>query len=148
MADIGQTFRSMDISVSALAAQRKRLDVVAANIANAETTRTAEGGPYKRKDILQMAVGETGGFGEALDGAGLAKPLVAAVIEDQGAPRLVHQPGHPDADPSGMVAYPNINVVTTMTDLMSASRLYQANVTAIETARRMSSDAMNISMRT
>jgi len=139
---------AIEVLSAGLSVARTRINVLASNIANAETTRTAEGGPYKRKDILQMAVGETGGFGEALDGAGLAKPLVAAVIEDQGAPRLVHQPGHPDADPSGMVAYPNINVVTTMTDLMSASRLYQANVTAIETARRMSSDAMNISMRT
>jgi flagellar basal-body rod protein FlgC len=122
-----------------------RVNVLASNIANAETTRTPEGGPYKRRDVVQVGISESGGFGDALDRASMTKPMVAAVVEDQSEPRKVYQPGHPDADPSGYVSYPNINVVTTMTDLMSASRLYQANVTAIETVRRMVSDAQNIS---
>jgi flagellar basal-body rod protein FlgC len=74
----------------------------------------------------------------------LKKPAIAAITVDDTAPRQVYQPGHPDADPQGFVAYPNINVVTTMSDLMSASRLYQANVTAIETARQMQSEVGRI----
>jgi flagellar basal-body rod protein FlgC len=83
-------------------------------------------------------------FSNILDRASLAKPSAVAVTQDNSEPRKVFQPGHPDADKEGYVAYPNINVVTTMTDLMSASRLYQANVTALETARRMSMDAQQI----
>ena len=138
---------AIDVLSSRLSVARTRINVLASNIANAETTRTADGTPYKRKDVVQMAIGETGGFGDEMEKAGIAKPIVAAVVEDQSAPRLVHQPGHPDADANGMVAFPNINVVTTMTDLMSASRLYQAAVTALESARRMAGDALNISFR-
>ena len=77
----------------------------------------------------------------------LAKPQAAAVVEDNSAPRMVFQPGHPDANAEGYVAYPNVNVVTAMTDLMAASRAYQAGVTTIETTRRMSQDAQQISSR-
>jgi flagellar basal-body rod protein FlgC len=83
-----------------------------------------------------------------MDKASLASPSILGVVEDKSAPRKVFEPGHPDADKEGYVAYPNINVVTTMTDLMSASRLYQANVTALETARDISSEALRISQRT
>jgi flagellar basal-body rod protein FlgC len=121
-----------------------RVNVLASNIANAETTRTAEGGPYKRKDVVQVANEIKGGFSSLLDRMSLSKPALQSVVEDNSAPRQVYQPGHPDANADGYVAYPNINVVTTMTDLMSASRLYQANVTALETARQMAADALNI----
>jgi flagellar basal-body rod protein FlgC len=124
-----------------------RVNVLASNVANAETTRTPEGGPYKRKDVVQIAQSAPGSFSSVLDRMSLARPAIAGVIEDQSAPKKVFEPGHPDADKEGFVAYPNINVVSTMTDLMSASRLYQANITAIETARKMSSDAREILTR-
>lgn len=134
-----------EILASALSATRLRVNVLASNIANAETTRTPDGGPYRRKDIVQIAKSEPASFGSMLDKMTLAKPTVAAVVEDHSEPRKVFQPGHPDADKEGYVSYPNINVVTTMTDLMSASRLYQANVTALETLRAMEKEAASLS---
>lgn len=138
-------FNAIEVLSRALSAARLRVNTLSSNIANAETTRTPEGGPYKRKDIVQMAVSEPSAFGNELDRASLAAPTVAAVVEDQAAPRKVYQPGHPDADKEGYVAYPNINVVTTMTDLISATRLYQANVTAVETSRELATAAQTIS---
>jgi flagellar basal-body rod protein FlgC len=140
-------FNTLEVLSHGLSATRLRVNVLSSNLANAETTRTEDGGPYKRKDVVQMAHGAQGSFSTALDRMTLAQPSIAAVIEDQSEARQVYQPGHPDADPSGYVAYPNINMVSTMTDLMSASRLYQANVTAIETVRKMSQDAQQISTR-
>jgi flagellar basal-body rod protein FlgC len=136
----------MEVAASGLSAARMRVNVLASNIANAETTRTPEGGPYKRRDVVQMARTIPGQFTSALDKMSLMKPSVQAVIEDQSPPKLVFNPSHPDADEQGNVAYPNINVVTTMTDLISASRLYQANVTALQTAREMSQEASRISV--
>ncbi len=136
---------TIDILSSGLSATRLRVNVLAANIANAETTRTAEGGPYKRRDVVQVARPIESSFSSTLDKLSLSKPSVAAVVEDSSDPRKVYQPGHPDADKEGFVAYPNINVVTSMTDLMSASRLYQANVTALETVRQMERDAATLS---
>lgn len=140
-------FNTLEVLSHGLSATRLRVNVLSSNLANAETTRTEDGGPYKRKDVVQMARGAQGSFSSALDRMTLAQPSIAAVVEDQSEARKVFQPGHPDADPSGYVAYPNINMVSTMTDLMSASRLYQANVSAIETVRRMSQDAQQISTR-
>lgn len=140
-------FDAIEVLSSGLSAARMRVNVLASNIANAETTRTPEGGPYKRRDVVQTAKTMSGGFDSVLDRVSLARPSVEAVIEDQSAPRMVYQPGHPDADENGYVAYPNINVVSTMTDLMTASRLYQANANALETARKMAQDAANISIR-
>lgn len=137
----------VEIISSALSAVRTRLNVLASNIANAETTRTPEGGPYKRRDVVQMAQPVQGEFSSTLDRASLYKPSISAVVADQSDPRLVYEPGHPDANKEGYVAYPNINVVTTMTDLMSASRLYQANVAALESARRIEQEASRISLR-
>ena len=137
-------FDTMEIIAKGLSAARLRVNTVASNIANAETTRTPEGGPYKRRDVVQMARSEQTPFGSILDQASLAAPEVVAVVEDKSEPRKVFQPGHPDADTDGYVAYPNINVVNSMTDLMMASRLYQANVTALATARQMSQDAKDI----
>ena len=136
---------SMEVLANGLSAARLRVNVLASNLANAETTRTAEGGPYKRKDVVQTARTYQGSFQSALDQATLAKPEIAAVVEDQSEPRMVYQPGHPDADKEGYVAYPNINIVSTMTDMMSASRLYQANASALETVRQIERDARTIS---
>jgi flagellar basal-body rod protein FlgC len=140
-------FNTIEILSQGLSATRLRVNVLSSNLANAESTRTEDGGPYKRKDVVQMAHGVQGKFSTTLDRMTLAQPSIAQVVEDQSDPRKVYQPGHPDADPNGYVAFPNINVVSTMTDLMSASRLYQANVSAIETVRKMSQDAQQISAR-
>lgn len=140
-------FNTLEVLSSGLSATRLRVNVLASNLANAETTRTPEGGPYKKKDVVQIATGAQGAFSNTLDRLTLAQPRVAGVVEDQSAPRQVYQPGHPDANADGYVEYPNINVVSTMTDMMSASRLYQANVTAIESIRRMGQDAQSISVR-
>ena len=134
----------VEILSSALSVSRLRVNVLSSNIANAETTRTAEGGPYKRKDVVQIAKETPSDFSNTLDKISLVTPQVQAVIEDQADPRTVYQPGHPDADPDGYVKYPNINVVTTMTDLMSATRLYQANAVAVETVRQMEREGRNI----
>lgn len=134
----------LEVLSSALSVARLRVNVLSSNIANAETTRTAEGGPYKRKDIVQVAHAIEGDFANTLDRLTMATPQVQAVVEDQTEPRQVYQPGHPDANDEGYVAYPNINVVTTMTDMMSATRLYQANAAGIEMVRRMETDAMSI----
>lgn len=135
---------SMDVLSNALSVARLRINVLASNIANAETTRTAEGGPYKRKDVVQIAKPMESDFAGTLDRMTLAKPQVQAVIEDQSDPREMYQPGHPDADVNGIVKYPNINVVTTMTDLMSATRIYQANATAVDSVRQMEREARNL----
>ncbi|MBX7143844.1 MAG: flagellar basal body rod protein FlgC [Oligoflexia bacterium] len=140
-------FDVTEVIASALSATRLRVNVLASNIANAETTRTPEGGPYRRKDVVQSAIEMPHDFKNVLDRMSLAKPAVAGVVADQSEPKRVYQPGHPDADKEGFVAYPNINVVTAMTDLMSASRLYQANVTTLETTRRMAQDAAQISVK-
>lgn len=137
-------FNAYEVIASGLSAARLRVNVLSSNIANAETTHTPEGGPYKRRDVVQTANSIQGSFSSALDRMSLKKPEVLAVVEDQQEPRLVYQPGHPDADANGNVAYPNINVVTTMTDMMSASRLYQANATALETCRAMQAEAGRI----
>ena len=140
-------FNVLEVVAKGLSAARVRLNTLASNMANADTTRTAEGGPYRRKDVVQVATDVQSGFGAALDRASLASPKVLAVVEDQSEPRKVFQPGHPDADKEGFVSYPNINPVTTMTDLMAVSRLYSANVTVAETTRQMLSEAGRISQR-
>jgi flagellar basal-body rod protein FlgC len=138
---------ALEVLANGLSVARMRMNTISSNIANAETTRTAEGGPYRRKDIVQVAVDIVDSFRNALDEGTLKQPKVMGVVEDQAEPRLVYQPGHPDANPEGYVAYPNINIVTSMTDLMSASRLYQANITAVETVRKMQQEATRISIR-
>jgi flagellar basal-body rod protein FlgC len=134
----------LEVLSSALSVSRLRINVLASNIANAETTRTVEGGPYKRKDVVQIAKETQNDFASTLDRLTLTSPQIQAVVEDQEEPRSVYQPGHPDADKDGVVKYPNINVVTTMTDMMSATRLYQANAVAVETVRQMEREGRNI----
>ena len=138
---------AIEIISNGLSAARMRINVLASNIANAETTRTPEGGPYKRKDIVQVANPIRDSFSSVLDKMSMSKPSVLAVVEDQTAPRKVYQPGHPDADQDGNVAYPNLNLVTEMTDMVNASRLYQANITALETARKLQDEASQIAQK-
>lgn len=135
---------AVDILSKSLSVARLRVNVLSSNMANAETTRTDEGGPYKRKDVMQVAK-TVEDFSSTMDKVQLAEPAVLAVVEDQSPPRMVFEPGHPDANPEGYVAYPNINIVSTMTDLMTATRLYQANAAAIENIRTMEREAKSLS---
>ncbi len=141
-------FSSMNISSSALAAERTRMNLISSNLANANTTRTTEGGPYKRKDAIFAATPlETGGFDNALNDATsqeLRKVEVMKVVEDQNPPRLQYDPGHPDADPQGYVALPNVNVMEEMVDMIHATRTYEANVTAVNAAKSMALKALEI----
>ncbi|MGI6680574.1 MAG: flagellar basal body rod protein FlgC [Bdellovibrionota bacterium] len=140
-------FNSMEVLSSGLSVNRLRVNLLASNIANAETTKTEDGTPYKPKQLVQVAQTMKGSFSSSLDKMSLAKPVAVAVVEDQGPSKMVYQPGHPDADENGYVAYPNINVVSAMTDLMTASRLYQANATALDTAKEMLRQAREIAIR-
>ena len=135
-------FGVMDISASALGAERVRAEVVASNMANSETTRTADGGPYRRHHVVFSQVGD-GSFGSSLLQAGgtSAKAAggveVAGVVEDGGAPLMRFDPNHPDAGTDGYVAYPDINPLTEMVDLMGATRSYGMNASAVQAEKGM-----------
>ena len=143
--DLGTT---LAISASALRAERLRLDTIASNLANANTTQTVEGGPYRRRNVVFVAEPFESDFAatiEALTEQGARQGVkVSEVVEDQSPPRLVFDPGHPDANPEGYVAYPNVNPVTEMVDLMAATRAYEANVQAVNATKRMAEAALNI----
>jgi flagellar basal-body rod protein FlgC len=134
------------ISASGLRAQRLRMDVIAANLANAQSTRTSEGGPYRRRDVVLEASPQGESFDDMLaPGAAASEAVrVARVVEDLRPPQLVFDPGHPDADDNGYVAMPNVNVVTEMVDLMSATRAYEANVAALNATKRVLEAALEI----
>lgn len=140
-------FAAFDISGSGMIAQKQRLDTVALNLANASTTRSIDGGPYKR---LQVILGERAmpsGFEAALareQGLRYAGVEVMQVIPDDTPPRLAYEPGHPDADQRGFVAYPNINPVSEMVLLLEATRHYEANVRALNAAKMMALRALDI----
>jgi flagellar basal-body rod protein FlgC len=131
-------FSVLSVSASGMAAQRTRAGVLVENLANAETTRTPEGGPYRRKDVVFSSEPApfTGVFETAL-GASETGVSVAEIVEDGREPERRYQPGHPDADADGYVAYPRINPAEDMVDLMSAARGYEANVAAISAVKDM-----------
>jgi flagellar basal-body rod protein FlgC len=132
-------FDALDASGSALSAERLRMDVTAENLANAQSTRTANGtGPYRRKEVVfeQADAGSPTSFADSLQAAG-GGVRVAGIVEDPTPLRRIYDPGHPDADAQGYVTMPNVNTVTEMTDLIGASRAYEANVTAMQTAKSM-----------
>jgi len=140
-------FDALSISASGLTAERARLDVTAENLANAQTTRTAAGGPYRRKEVvLQQSAGFAGSLAAAMGGTPGAPGgvEVAGIAEDQTAPRRVYDPGHPDADGQGYVAMPNVDTVAEMVDLIAASRAYEANVTALQTAKSMYTKTLDL----
>jgi flagellar basal-body rod protein FlgC len=127
----------MDIAASGLVAQRTRLTVTASNLANAETTRTEEGGPYRRRDPVFEATAVGGAFASRLDRA-LRAVTVRSIQIDERPPITRFQPGHPDADAEGIVEFPHINVVEELTNMMSASRSFEANVLIMRKVRQMS----------
>ena len=136
--------RAFTIGASGLTAQRTRMETVASNLANARTTRTAEGGPYRRREPVFTAEPVRTSFGETL-GRALRAVRVERIATDPSAPVLRHEPGHPDADEQGFVAYPNVDPVREMVDMMSATRSYEANVTLISGIRSMVRSALEIS---
>jgi flagellar basal-body rod protein FlgC len=135
---------------SALTAQRLRMDVVASNLANAEATSTPEGGPYKRErvvfgPVLRDSLSKLADGSDAIaSGANAGGVEVKGIVQDDEDPRLVFDPTHPDADADGFVAYPNIDMVTEMTDMLSASRSYEANITIVNVAKAMAQRALDI----
>ncbi|MDI6816243.1 MAG: flagellar basal body rod protein FlgC [Actinomycetota bacterium] len=140
-------FSTLRISSSGLSANRLWLDTISSNIANANTTRTAEGGPYRRRDIVMTPQGR-GGFSQLLGSAGSTSAgqgvKVAAILKDSSAPRLTYNPEHPDADANGYVAMPNVNVVTEMVNMIAATRAYEANVTVMNAAKSMAMKSLEI----
>lgn len=156
---------SFDISGYGLSAQRVRVNTISSNIANAQTTRTDEGGPYRRQEVVFKAVDFNKVYNQALEnetsaleysdplkeGLSGLKPnpaimsvVVDKITRDDAAPKMKYDPSHPDADANGYVAYPNINPVIEMADLVEATRSYQANVAAFESAKNMASGAISI----
>jgi flagellar basal-body rod protein FlgC len=132
-------FTAISISASGMEAQRSRAEIITENLANADTTRTPEGGPYKRKDTVFSTSPVQYSFADAFSAASGQNDGVAVsdVTIDDRDPERRYMPGHPDADPQGYVAYPRVNPAEEMVDLLSASRGYQANVAAISAVKDM-----------
>ena len=140
-------YSSIEVSASGLSAERLRMDVIANNIANVNTTRTPEGGVFKRQlTIMAQKLDESQSDSlDANDGSKrLAGVQAVGIINDSGPDRLVYDPMHPDADAQGYVHMPNVEVVKEMVDMMSASRAYEANVTAIQEARAMGTATLGL----
>jgi flagellar basal-body rod protein FlgC len=140
-------FSSLSVSGSGMSAQRARAELLVENLANAETTRTSEGGPYRRKDVIFEQDDSTGSFSSAFNSAvGSNTPgvTVSQVQVDDSDPDLRYMPGHPDADKNGYVAYPKINPAEDMVDLMGASRNYEANVAAISAVKDMIQKSLDL----
>lgn len=140
-------FSSIDVSASGMAAQRARTEVLVENLANAETTRTPEGGPYRRRDVVFTEDPGLASFSSELDsamGPGEEGVAVSEIATDNSAPEMRYQPGHPDADKNGYVAYPKINPAEDMVDLMGASRGYEANVAAISAVKDMINKSLDL----
>ena len=160
-------FGLMETSGGAMEAERMRAEVVAANMANAETTRTASGGPYRRQEVVFAADRGDPNFLNAMDAAAAGQPAgfsapelpspdplgsaavapgvrIAAVVQAPSPPLRRYDPGHPDADAEGYVSYPDINPITEMVDLMGATRAYGLNGSAVEAEKTMISSALEI----
>ncbi|OFZ21052.1 MAG: flagellar basal body rod protein FlgC [Bdellovibrionales bacterium GWB1_55_8] len=140
-------FSSMRVSATGLDAQTTRMNTISSNIANSETTRTEEGGPYRRKDPLLAAETDRESFGEILQNEldeNVQGVRVQEIVQDQRAPRMVYNPSHPDANEEGYVAMPNVNTVEEMANMISAQRSYEANITALNAAKAMAQKALEI----
>ena len=138
---------TLRISAAGMSAQRHRLNVIASNLANLQTTRTPEGGPYQRKDVVFQAKPLVDSRNESLMGSGQEKPLsveMVKVITDSRPPIMKYQPEHPDADPQGYVAYPNVNAIEEMVNMLSATRSYEANLTMMKTTKDMVNKTIEI----
>jgi flagellar basal-body rod protein FlgC len=137
----------LKIASSGLTAERVRMNVISSNIANANTTRTPEGGPYKRKDVLFSARNSGVQFHNLMRDAfdpNLKEVAVDGIIEDKRAPKLIYNPGHPDADGQGMVAMPNVSVMEEMVNLITSNRAFEANTTSMNATKSMAMTALQI----
>lgn len=133
-------FDVLSVSASGMGAQRMRAELLAENLANAETTRTPEGGPYRRKDAVFASESQISPFSAVLQTeltGGVTGVGVSEIVEDTREPEMRYLPGHPDADAKGYVAFPRINPAEDMVDLMGASRGYQANISAMTAVKDM-----------
>ncbi len=141
-------FSLLSVSASGMAVQRKRAELLVENMANAETTRTPEGGPYKRKDAVFQSDRQTSPFSSVfqteLNGGGMTGVKVSEVVVDQSEPDKRYMPGHPDADPQGYVAFPKMNPAEDMVDLVSTTRSYQGNVAAMTAIKDMIHRSLDI----
>ena len=136
------------ISGSGMAAQRARMNTISSNLANINTTKTAEGGPYRRKDVVFESMPDVQSFGEVMGAndpkSDFQRVQVTDIVYDKKAPILKHDPTHPDANDDGYVAYPNINLMEEMTNMIQATRSYEANVQAIQATKDMALSALEI----
>jgi flagellar basal-body rod protein FlgC len=141
-------FDVLKISGSALSAQRIRLQVISSNLANAHSTRSSEGGPYRRRDVVLSTNSDPFSFASyfhsRMGDEELGLVRVSRVIEDPRPFRRVYDPGHPDADASGYVSLPNVNIIEEMLNLISATRAYEANVTVVNATKQMALKALEI----
>jgi flagellar basal-body rod protein FlgC len=137
-------FGSMQVSASGMSAQRARAELLVENMANSETTRTPEGGPYRRKDVVFASEVQTSPFSAVFQNELGNGVTVADVVTDTREPQRRYMPGHPDADASGYVAFPNMNPAEDMVDLLNSTRSYEANVAAISSIKDMISRSIDI----
>ncbi|MBI5179512.1 MAG: flagellar basal body rod protein FlgC [Nitrospinae bacterium] len=137
---------AMKVSAAGLSAQRTRMNVVSSNLANINTTRTPEGGPYRRKEVILTAAPAEDSFGKIL-AEQVSEPKVVTVAEDQSEFQKVYDPAHPDADAEGYVSMPNVNLMKEMVDMLSATRAYEANAAVINTVKTMAQRAIDIGNR-
>lgn len=135
----------MQVSASALRAQQTRMNTISSNLANIDTTQTPEGGPYRKKSVVFQSAPM--GFSQELQAASSQKPQgvqVSRIIEDQGPPKMVYDPSHPDANEDGYVAKPNVNLLKEITNMKEASNAYEANVATVKSTKRMALKALEI----
>ena len=141
---------ALDVSASGMKAQRTYMNVISMNLANVKTTRTAEGGAYKRKSVAFAAAPVFNPFDKEMENAEnreLKGVVVRGIVADKRPQKKVHEPGHPDADKDGYVRFPNINIVHEMVDMITASRGYEANVTVINATKDIVNTALGIGRR-
>lgn len=145
---MSEFFSGFRVSSSGMAAQRMRLNTISSNIANINTTRTPEGGPYRRKDVTVEAMPDARNFGEVLmqsnPRSDVQRVQVTDVVSDTRAPLRKYEPDHPDADSEGYVSYPNINLMEEMTNMIQATRAYEANVSALQAAKDIALSSLEI----
>lgn len=133
-------FKVLDIAASGMTAERFRLNVISQNLANSDTTRTEEGGPYRRKAIVfEEALNKTTKGREEFSGV-----KISSIVDDPSPFRLVYDPDHPDANDEGYVEYPNVNVLREMIDMISAQRAYEMNAAVVNSAKSMYNSALGI----
>ena len=142
-------FDSLKISASALKAERLRLNTISSNIANIETTRTPEGGPYRKREVVFRSTANIfeRSLEEKMRGAAIQGVEVAEIRQSDEPPRMIYDPSHPDANAEGMVAMPGINLFEEMADMMSASRSFQLNVEIMDSARTLAERVLNLGQR-